>query len=103
MPLQHTARPRIDPDIDLKFEPGMGAGIDRVRSHGARVLLHPRAGCQLVWHFPCQLRGISKFLLYEGSKFAELLRVNGLEHPHWTYAPHPNLSSHTLPCFSHSY
>ena len=44
MPLQHTARPRIDPDIDLKFEPGMGAGIDRVRSHGARVLSILEAG-----------------------------------------------------------
>src|ERR1700730_1588829 len=68
MPLQHTARPRIDPDIDLKFEPGMGAGIDRVRSHGARVLLHPRGGCQLVWHFPCQLRGISKSLTLRGEQ-----------------------------------
>src|ERR1700674_3047507 len=68
MPLQHTARPRIDPDIDLKFEPGMGAGIDRVRSHGARVLLHPRGGCPLVWHFSCQLRGISKSLTLRGEQ-----------------------------------
>jgi hypothetical protein len=39
-PLQPPARPRINPDIDLKFEPGMAAGLDRVRIHRAKVLLH---------------------------------------------------------------
>src|ERR1700724_1770543 len=38
--LQPTARPRINPDIDLKFEPGMAARLDRVRIHRAKVLLH---------------------------------------------------------------
>ena len=38
--LQPTARSRINRDIDLKFEPGMAAGLDRVRIHRAEVLLH---------------------------------------------------------------
>jgi len=40
MTLQPTARPRINRDIDLKFEPGMAAGLDRVRIHRAEALLH---------------------------------------------------------------
>src|ERR1700674_5964855 len=40
MALQPSARSRINPDIDLKFEPGMAAGLDRIRIHLAKVLLH---------------------------------------------------------------
>jgi hypothetical protein len=35
---QHTGRPRMNPDIDLKFEPGMAAGIDRNCCHGGAAL-----------------------------------------------------------------